>query len=88
MNAGVSGSDPVYYIELLRRKLLKYHPDLVLTTINRSDIDDVIWRGGFDRFAPDGQLKERRFPWWTWLFDRSRLVRAFVLEVLHYDWRK
>jgi len=86
MNAGISGSDPVFAIELLRRRLLKYQPDLVLMMINSSDVDDLKRLGGFDRFAPNGQLRERPLPWWTGLFERSHLLRAFVLKVLHYDW--
>ena len=86
MNAGISGSDPVYEIELLRRKLLPYDPDLVLLVMNNSDVDDLKRRGGFDRYGPDGQLRGLPLPWWTWAFDRSHLVRAFVLGMLHYDW--
>jgi hypothetical protein len=86
MNAGVSGSDPVFALELLQRKLLKYDPDLVLLSINSSDVDDLERLGGFDRFTLDGQLKERSLPWWTGLFERSHLVRALLLGVLHYDW--
>jgi lysophospholipase L1-like esterase len=85
LNAGVSGSDPVYGLELLRRRLVKYHPDLVLLTINSSDVDDLKRRGGLDRFTPEGNPK-RRLPVWTWFFNHSHLVRAFVLDWLHYSW--
>jgi lysophospholipase L1-like esterase len=87
MNAGVIGSDPVYGLELLRRKLFKYTPDLVLLTINSTDIGDLMKRGGFDRFTPAGQV-DFKLPWWSWFFDRSHLVRAFMLGWLHYhyDW--
>lgn len=86
MNAGIGGSDPVFEIELLRRKLLPYRPDLVVLAMNYSDVPDLRRRGGFDRYRPDGQLRGLEHPWWIWFFDRSHLVRALVLGGLHYDW--
>jgi hypothetical protein len=86
MNAGISGSDPVYGIELLERQLLAYQPDLVILAMNNSDVDDLKRLGGFERFGPDGQPRGRPLPWWTGIFDRSHLARALVLGVLHYDW--
>jgi lysophospholipase L1-like esterase len=85
MNAGVAGSDPVYGVELLRHRLLEFRPDLVTITVNSSDIDDIKKRGGFDRFSPEGFLRQQ-LPWWTGLFNGSHLVRAFVLRVLRYNW--
>jgi lysophospholipase L1-like esterase len=86
MNAGVSGSDPVFGLELIRRRLLRYRPDLVVMTINRSDFDEVVRRGGMARFTPDGQLKPRKQPVWASLYHRSHLVRAVVMQGLGYDW--
>jgi lysophospholipase L1-like esterase len=84
VNAGIRGSDPVFGVEVLQHSVLQYHPDLVTITVNYSDINDIKKRGGFDRFAPDGQLHQQ-IPWWTPFFNRSHLVRAFVLGVLHYN---
>ncbi len=58
----------------------------MLLTINVSDLADIERRGGFDRFSPSGYLKPRQAPWWSSWFDRSHLVRALMIDVLHYDW--
>lgn len=86
MNAGISASDPVYEIELLRRKLIKYEPDLVILALNNSDLNDLERRGGVERYRADGQLQDASLPWWTWFFDHSHLVRALILRGLGYDW--
>ena len=83
---GMSGSDPVFEAQLLTRRLLKYRPDLVLLTINGSDVDDLICRGGRDRFDANGAPRHVRGPWFEPLFRRSRLFRALVLDHLDYSW--
>ncbi len=86
VNAGISGSDPVYELELLRRRVLKYRPDMVIFTLNESDIADLQRLGGLDRYGADGQPRGRALPWWSWFFDRSHVVRAIALGVTHHDW--
>jgi hypothetical protein len=84
--AGVAGSDPVFYLELLRRRMAKYKPDLVLMTINYTNVQEYERRGGIDRFRPDGYLKDRLLPFWTPRYHRSHLVRAIATDFFHYDW--
>lgn len=86
LNGGVSGSDPFYEYLLLKEKLLKYGPDLVIVAINSSDVIDVVVRGGIERFKEDGSVKYKRGPWFEPLFGMSHLVRLFILNVLDYDW--
>lgn len=57
INAGVCGSDPFFGYILLKEKLLKYKPDLVVLSINSSDIEDISIRGGMERFQNNGTLK-------------------------------
>ena len=45
INAGVWGSDPIFGINLLQLRLWTLHPDIVLLTINYTDIDDLVRRG-------------------------------------------
>ena len=87
-NAGVVGSDPWYEYVLLRDKLIDVEADLVLVAVNRTDITDVITRGGEERFRPDGTtLYARQPPWWEWIYGISYIARRFVHDVLRYDYR-
>lgn len=86
INAGVAGSDPIYGYKLLEERLLKYQPDLVIVAINSSDINDVISRGGMERFGADGTVVPPRQPKIEWLFEHSHLFRLLAMDVLGYDW--
>ena len=77
-NAGVCGSDPFYYYTLLRDRLLKYHPQLVIVALNSGEIEDILFRGGMERFHADGSTKYKKGPWFEPLFRKSHLVRFFV----------
>lgn len=85
MNAGVSGSDVFFEYILLEEKLLKYKPDLVLLTLNNSDISDVIIRGGMERFQKDGTSKFNNAPVWEPLFAVSYLSRIVIKNILNYN---
>ncbi|MFN8321372.1 MAG: GDSL-type esterase/lipase family protein [Chitinophagales bacterium] len=84
-NAGISGSDPFFEYMLLKQKLLPYKPDVVLVSINLSDIDDYLARGGFERFRPDGTLSFNQAPWWEGLYARCYTFRFFMINVCHYS---
>jgi hypothetical protein len=62
MNAGVCGSDPFYSYVLLKDRLIRYKPDLVLLALNASDLNDLLIRGGMERFLPDGSVKYKNPP--------------------------
>lgn len=83
INGGFSGSDVFYENIVLRDLLLKYKPAYVILDINSSDIDDVIMRGGFERFRPDGTIKLKPGPWWEYFYSFSIIFR----DILHayYD---
>jgi len=85
-NAGVGGSDLFFEYVLFRDKLLKYHPDIAIITINNTDIYETEIRGGFERFGADGKTHYKRGPWYEPLFAHSHLVRGVVLDVAGYDW--
>lgn len=85
MNCGVSGSDPIFEFMLLKQKILRYKPDMVIVAYNQSDITDCIIRGGFERFRPDGTVSYSKGPWWEWIYANSFLCRRVVHGVLHYN---
>lgn len=84
-NAGVSGSDPCFEYQLLRRRLLRYRPDLVVVALNESDLAEVTWWGGLERFQADGTARGRPAPPGFALFRHSHLARAFFHGVLGLD---
>jgi lysophospholipase L1-like esterase len=85
MNAGVCGSDPFFEYVLLRDKLLQYKPDLVILAINRSEIHDIVIRGGWERFLDNGSLNYNDPPWWEPIFASSRISRLFFYALGYND---
>lgn len=61
-NAGVCGSDPFFSYIMLREKLIAYHPDLVILAMNSTDVNDVIIRGGMERFLQNNRTSYRPHP--------------------------
>jgi lysophospholipase L1-like esterase len=87
INAGVSGSDVYFEYVLLRDKLLSLSPDLVIVAVNHSDVDDIILRGGMDRFQPDGTVRNRRKgPTWEWVYGISYIFRHVIHDGFKYNW--
>ena len=85
MNAGVSGSDPAFELKLLEMRLFKYHPDIVIMSINKSDIFEFLTRVGIERFSADSTLQFKSAPWWEPLFANSFIVRSFVNGICKLD---
>jgi len=83
---GVSGSDPLYNYKLLELKLLDYQPDIVTVTVNSSDMNDVLTRGGEERFLPDGKVEYSAPPENEWIFAWSHLYRMLSMRLFGYDW--
>lgn len=86
MLAGVSGSDPFFGYVMLRDKLLEYRPDWVLYALNYSDIDDVVVRGGMERFRPGGTVAFRQAPAIERWYRRSHVVRMVAHELFGYNY--
>ncbi|MBS1687039.1 MAG: hypothetical protein JSS76_20045 [Bacteroidetes bacterium] len=86
-NCGSAGSDPVYEYRLYHDLLLKYQPDMAVVVINGSDVNDVVVRGGFERFLPDSTVRYHAGPWFEPLYARSYIVRSFARNVLGYNWQ-
>lgn len=86
INAGIAGSDICYQLVLLSEVLLRFDPDLVIVAVNSSDVDDLIVRGGMERFRADGTTAfTRSAPEWEWLYAVSYLARLVVHELFRYD---
>lgn len=83
-NAGVGGSDFVYGYMLLNTRLLEYYPDLVILSINSSDVFDIGFRGGFERFKDDDTVGVPP-PSWEWIYMLSHVTRLIVHSLLNYS---
>ncbi len=81
LNAGVAGSDPFFQYVLLRDKLIRFSPDIVLIMINNTDIDDIAIRGGLERFREDGTVAPRRQSRVEPLYEHLFLFRFFHHEI-------
>lgn len=86
-NAGVAGSDPCFEVQLLRQRFLRYRPDLVVVALNQSDLDDVTWWGGMERFHDDGTTRGRPRPRGLGAYRHSHLARWFLHTVAGLDRR-
>lgn len=84
-NCGIAGSDPFFEYVQLREKLIYLHPDVVIMSINYSDINDCMTRGGLERFHSDGTTQFAPGPWFEPLYKNVHLIRMFVHFVLRYD---
>jgi len=85
INAGRSGSDPFYEYMLMEKKLLEFNPDLIILTINNSDIIDITIRGGSERFQPKGMVTYKNGPNWEYLYASSYIIRHFMRDILGYN---
>lgn len=84
-NCGASGSDPFYEYVLLRDKLLPLKPNVVIMSLNASDLDDVIARGKFERFKADGTTQYKSAPWFEPYYKHCLVLRFFLHFVLQYN---
>lgn len=80
INAGKNGSDIIYCESILRGILHNFDPDLILLAINDSDIDDIIQRGGTERFRQNNTTVFRKGPWYEGIYQRSHAFR-FIIHV-------
>jgi lysophospholipase L1-like esterase len=85
LNGGMSGSDPFFAYQLLRERLLRYRPDLVIVAVNQTDVNDVLWWGGLGRFRADGSAHGRPEPPGLFAFRHSHLARLFLYRFAGLD---
>lgn len=82
LNAGVSGNDPFFDWQMLRKLHLNYPMERVIFLVNTTDINDVMMRGGMERFLPSGKLNYRDAPWWEPIYAVSFVSRLFFHGVM------
>lgn len=85
INCGIPNSDPIFETKLYEDKLYKLQPNLVILSINYSDINDLITRGGNERFKKNGTTVYRKAPWFEPFYEYSRTIRFFLHAMFQYD---
>ncbi len=85
INAGKSGSDPIYQFYTLKSIYKEINPDKIILSINTSDINEIISRGGKERFVKDEKVALKKGPWWEFFYAGSFLVRKYVRSNLKYN---
>lgn len=85
-NAGAKGSDVFFEYLVLEKLLEEYHPNTVVLCVNSSDIDDIIIKGGRNRFKPGGKLQFNSPPTWERLYAVSFIFRAIMHSSHNLDW--
>lgn len=82
---GISGLDPHFAWVTIKEQLLAYRPTHIITSVNDSDFDDQIIRGGYSRFKEGGRVKYNPSPSFLKFYKYSHIVRLIVHEFLSYD---
>ena len=82
----ISGSDPFFAWQLYQLRLYKYEPDLVIFSVNNTDIYDVMLKGGMERFQPDGTIKYNDAPKMEKYYSKSHLLRFILREFFKTDY--
>lgn len=83
---GISGFDPFYAYVALKERLLPYRPTHVLISVNDSDFDDYIIRGGFSRFKEGNRVQYKDPPWFLPVYRYSHIARMIAHTFCHYDY--
>jgi lysophospholipase L1-like esterase len=86
LNAGVSGNDPFFEFMLLKELAVHNQITDAIFLVNLTDVDDVMSRGGKERFLPNGSLQFRSGPWWEPIYAISHIFRLVLHKVWDYDY--
>ncbi|MEI6346635.1 MAG: SGNH/GDSL hydrolase family protein [Bacteroidota bacterium] len=86
INAGICGSDPVYEYKLFVDKLIAYKPNLVICAYGY-DLQEVILRGGFERFNTDNNKTPIISPSLEFLYSISYISRLVINEIHDLDYQ-
>lgn len=78
INAGVSGSDPYYNYVMLKDRLIKYKPDIVISVVMFDDLMDIYYRGDLKRFNSDGTVTFNSPPFAEHIAAVSAASRIFL----------
>jgi len=84
INAGVCGSDPVFEYRLFQDKLLHYKPDMLILVLG-FEMEDIIIRGGLERFNAKGKVKFARTRYSEFIYALSYVYRLILHNTYKYE---
>lgn len=84
-NAGVCGSDALFNFQMLKENLLSSNPNIIIECLNNSDIIDIYYRGGPERFLADGTTGAPNAKKWEVLFKYSYVFRALITTFTSFN---
>src|SRR5207253_1377665 len=84
-NAGISGNDPFFDFKALQKLSQEFNVHAAVFLVNSTDIEDVLHRGGDERFAPDGTVHYQPTPRWERLYACSYLFRLLIHNFFKFD---
>jgi hypothetical protein len=84
-NAGVCGSDVFFTNKILEDRLMASNPYMVLEAINESDLTDIVYRGGEERFNQDGTTSGKVGPNWEKHYKLSHVFRFYMTTLGGYS---
>lgn len=85
LNFGVNGADPLYSYMELKESVVPLKPSHVIFMVNHSDLDDVIYRGGWERYKDNGRTVYKKGPYFLLAYRFSHLVRFIVHNFMGYN---
>ena len=59
---------------------------MVIITINSDDINDLILKGGLERFTNDFKVRFKNVPSWLWFYNSCHLARLIAHDLFHYNY--
>lgn len=86
IDAGVSGSDIFFDYVLYREQTHNFKPDVVIASMNSSDLNDYMYRGGMERFKDDGTTHYHKGPWYLVLYKYSHFARAILHKIYNFKY--
>jgi hypothetical protein len=86
LNGGLIGKDPVSELVVLKEILKFYHPSYVILAVNNTDIEDVMMKGGKERYDSNGNFRSRSIPWFDFFYSFSYIARHIAHNIFHYNY--
>jgi hypothetical protein len=86
LNGGRNGSDVLYAEKILTKEFYKLSPNIVILCINETDIDDIIQRGGLERFKNTGITRYKSSPSYHDLYKKYHVFRFYIHMFLGKDY--
>lgn len=83
VNIGNSGSDIIYCEKLFMDLAYRLKPQIVLFVTSDSDVQDIIQRGGNERFQENFTTKYKNAPWFEKYYARSHIVRLIAHKIFN-----